>query len=211
MRKYNNKFRIESTRLQKWDYRNAGVYYITICTQNREYYFGEILNDKMQLSSVGVIANTLWYEIINHSNNVALDEFVVMPNHIHGILILDNDKNDIGGIDEDIDDDCRDVAYRDVAYRDVACNVSTGITEMTLGEKNEFMSTISPKSGSVGRIIGSYKSAVTKYAHKLGFDFAWQSRFYEHIIRNQKSLQKIQDYIINNPKNWENDKLNNRL
>ncbi len=201
MGKYNNKFRIESTRLQEWDYRNAGVYYITICTQNREYYFGEIFNDKIQLSSVGIIANILWYETINHFNNVALDEFVVMPNHIHGILILNNDKNDIGGIDEDIDDDCRDVA----------CNISTETTEMALGEKNEFMSKISPKSGSVGRIIGSYKSAVTKYAHKLGFDFAWQSRFYEHIIRNEKSLQKIQDYIINNPKNWENDKLNNRL
>lgn len=184
MEKYNNKFRIESTRLQTWDYRNAGTYSITICTQNREHYFGEIFNDKMQLSSVGVIANILWHEIINHSNNVALDEFVVMPNHIHGILVLNDDKNDIGG-------------------RDVACNVSTETSEM----KNEFMSKISPKSGSVGRIIGSFKSAVTKHAHRLGFDFAWQPRFYDHIIRNKKSLQKIQDYIINNPQNWGNDKL----
>ncbi len=77
-------------RLQTWDYRWAGSYFITICTQNRTNYFGEILHGKMQLSHVGVIANILWYEIKNRSKNVELGEFVVMPNHIHGILILND-------------------------------------------------------------------------------------------------------------------------
>ncbi len=90
--KFKNKYRIPSARLQTWDYRWAGAYFITICTQNREHYFGKIEKGKMILSNVGVIADILWYEIKNHAKNVELGEFVVMPNHIHGILILNNDN-----------------------------------------------------------------------------------------------------------------------
>jgi len=90
--KFKNKYRIPSARLQTWDYRWAGAYFITICTQNREHYFGKIEKGKMILSNVGVIANILWYEIKNHAKNVELGEFVVMPNHVHGILILNNDN-----------------------------------------------------------------------------------------------------------------------
>ncbi len=90
MEKYKNKYRIQSARLQTWDYGWAGSYFITICTQNREHYFGEIKLGKMVLSNIGVIANILWYEIKNHSQNIELGKFVVMPNHVHGILILKN-------------------------------------------------------------------------------------------------------------------------
>jgi len=74
--------------------------------------------------------------------------------------------------------------------------------------KNQQMAKISPKSGSVSFIIGSYKSAVSKHAHRLGYDFGWQERFYDHIIRNNKSFNRITKYIINNPQNWENDRFN---
>jgi len=77
----------------------------------------------------------------------------------------------------------------------------------SLRHKNEQMAKISPKSGSVSTIIRSYKSAVTKHAHRLGFEFAWQTRFYDHIIRNEASFQTINTYIINNPVNWQEDKL----
>ena len=70
------------------------------------------------------------------------------------------------------------------------------------------MATISPKSGSVSRVIGSYKSAVSKYAHKLGFEFEWQSRFHDHIIRDVMEYNRISNYIIDNPKKWDNDKFN---
>jgi hypothetical protein len=76
-------------------------------------------------------------------------------------------------------------------------------------EKNEFMSNISPKSNSISTIVRSYKSAVTKHAHRLGFDFAWQTRFHDHIIRNGESFEKISNYIINNPVNWQEDKFFN--
>ena len=88
MDKFRNKYRIPSARLQHWDYRWAGAYFITICTQHRIHYFGEIENQKMILSHVGILADVFWHEIQNHAQNVELGEFVVMPNHIHGILIL---------------------------------------------------------------------------------------------------------------------------
>ncbi|MFT4018000.1 MAG: hypothetical protein QM668_13625, partial [Agriterribacter sp.] len=86
--KFQNKYRIASTRLQNWDYRWNAPYFITICTLNREYYFGEIETGKMVLSKQGILADVLWHEIKNHAKNIDLDEFVIMPNHIHGILIL---------------------------------------------------------------------------------------------------------------------------
>jgi len=93
MDKFQNKYRIPSARLQSWDYRWAGAYFITICTRDRVQYFGEILNQQMQLSHTGIIADVLWYQILHHAQNVELGEFVVMPNHIHGILIITNDGN----------------------------------------------------------------------------------------------------------------------
>jgi len=197
MEKYQNKYRVESARLKGYDYGNTGLYFITICTANREYDFGEIINGKMQLSNLGVLADVFWHEIKNHSKNIELHQFVVMPNHIHGILeIVDNiDGNDVCDVGRDVG-------------RDVACNVSTGIVNTTQKPINKQMSKISPKSGTVGRIIGSYKGAVSKHANRLGLQFNWQSRFHDHIIRNEKSLEQIQSYIINNPQSWENDKFN---
>lgn len=87
--KYQNQYRIPSARLQTWDYGWEGKYFITICTKDKLHYFGKILNGKI-LSNIGVIANLMWYEIRNHQKNVELGEFVVMPNHAHGILILNN-------------------------------------------------------------------------------------------------------------------------
>lgn len=89
MSKYINKYRSESARAQWWDYGWNGAYFITICTADRDHFFGEIKNGKMILSPTGVVADLVWHEITNHSKFVELGDFVVMPNHIHGILILD--------------------------------------------------------------------------------------------------------------------------
>jgi REP element-mobilizing transposase RayT len=86
--RFNNQYRVESTRLQNWDYRWDGYYFITICTKDKIEYFGEIQNGEMVLSSLGIIADVLWHEIKNHAQNIKLDAFIVMPNHIHGIIIL---------------------------------------------------------------------------------------------------------------------------
>tara|TARA_R110000751_G_scaffold12330_3_gene42353 strand:+ start:23015 stop:23545 length:531 start_codon:yes stop_codon:yes gene_type:complete len=93
--KFRGKYRIESIRAQWWDYGWNGAYFITICTKNRNHYFGEITNGKMVFSSLGVIVDILWHEIPNHSKFVSLGEFVVMPNHIHGILLIDKPDNPV--------------------------------------------------------------------------------------------------------------------
>ncbi|MBS4012129.1 MAG: hypothetical protein KGZ97_00005 [Bacteroidetes bacterium] len=92
--KFKNKYRIASARAQWWNYGWNGAYFITICTQNRVHYFGEVNNGKMVLSNLGVIAYHFWNEIPNHCPFVELGNFIVMPNHIHGILILDKPGDD---------------------------------------------------------------------------------------------------------------------
>ena len=175
--KFRNKYRVPSARAAWWDYGWNGAYFITICTKNRLPYFGAIQNRKMTLANCGVLADVFWHEIPNHSNNVELGAFVVMPNHIHGILILDNPA------------------------------VQTlHATSLPPQQPPNRMSDISPMAGTVSTIMRSYKSAVTKHAHRLGFTFDWQTRFHDHIIRNNGEFQRINDYIENNPNNWTEDK-----
>lgn len=88
--KFRNKYRIKSARCHNWDYSSNAAYFVTICTQNREHFFGKIVNQKMILSEIGKIADKFWYEIPNHFPYIKLDAFIVMPNHIHGIIIIDN-------------------------------------------------------------------------------------------------------------------------
>lgn len=206
---YKNKYRNESARLQTWNYANDGAYFITICTHDRLHYFGEIENGKMQLSSIGAIANELWYEIKNHPKNIELGEFVVMPNHVHGILILTGNDEFVGN----------PVGSGTVGAINPIDPLVVGTLHATSLQpnpqqpqrgKNEQMSNISPKPNSISTIIRSYKSAVTKHVHRLGFQFKWQRRFHDHIIRNEKSLLNISNYIISNPTNWEEDKFNNK-
>lgn len=191
MSKFRNKYRIESSRLQKWDYGWDAAYFITICTKNRIHYFGKVENGKMKLSPIGVLANDLWHEIKNHAKNVDFGAFVVMPNHIHGILVLDGNNRDR---DVEMDKNTENGGDTD-GRRDKACLVSTpGQRRFQNQGKN-----------TVSSIIGSYKSAVTKHAHRLGYEFDWQSRFDDRIIRDDASYQRIRNYIDNNPSNWEKD------
>ncbi|MFA5056201.1 MAG: transposase [Dehalococcoidia bacterium] len=85
---FKSKYRVESSRLQEWDYSQNGYYFVTICIKNREYLFGQIKNDEMILSKIGRVAEQCWYEIPNHFTFVELDEFAIMPNHIHGIIVI---------------------------------------------------------------------------------------------------------------------------
>ena len=208
MDKFKNKYRIPSARHPHWDYRWAGAYFITICTQNRIHYFGEIQNGVMNLSNVGVIADILWHEIPHHAKNVELGAFVVMPNHIHGILILT-------GNDDDTNNDNVNVETGhalSLPPTDTPTDIPTDKSTDKSTEINSIEKTIGQQrfqnigKNSISSIVGSYKSAVTKHAHRLGFEFEWQTRFHDHIIRNEESFQKISNYIINNPALWHDDK-----
>ena len=177
---FKNKYRIESARLKGWDYRNPGYYFVTICTRGRGHYFGKVEGDDVRLSAIGEIAAQCWAETPQHHAGIELDEWVIMPNHAHGIVVI--------------------VETGIAVVETLHCNVST-----TTDKK---MSAISPKTGSLSVAVRSFKSAVSKLAHKAGHEFGWQERFWDHIIRDEKELNRIRNYIHANPSNWENDRNN---
>ncbi|MCK4420151.1 transposase [candidate division WOR-3 bacterium] len=177
---YKKKYRVESSRLKSWDYASTGYYFVTVCTKDKKCYFGNVTEKEIRLSEIGEVVQGFWLKIPEHFGNVELDEYVMMPNHLHGILIIEKGKN------------CRDEALP---------RLYTG--------KYPNMSRISPKAVSLSVIIGSYKSICTKKIRNSGVtSYSWQSGFYDHIIRNRKSLLKIREYIINNPLRWQYDQEN---
>ena len=305
MEKYQNKYRIPSTRMQNWDYGWAGSYFITICTRDREHYFGNVVDGKMKLSEIGIIADILWHEIKNHGKNVELGEFVVMPNHIHGIVILNEPVNNNGnnnGNDNGNDNDNDDNNDNDGGNDNGNDNGNNGgnndgndnndeIVETThalslpnplivpnplsvpnpliapnslsvpnpliapnslsvpnpLPESNSLsvhhslsvpntlpesipltvpdplsnphvlsIQSTQPAGKTIGQkrfqhqgkntlsaIAGSYKSAVSKHAHRLGMEFGWQPRFHDHLIQDDSEYRRISQYILNNPAKWK--------
>ena len=192
--KPNKKLGRKYTRLKNYNYAANGYYFVTICTHQKQRFFGDVVNGKMQLSTVGKIAHQYWSEIPQHSKHTYLDEFVIMPNHVHGIIIIDNPDN-------------RDrfIPNNNVPGRVVPWNNPTTVDgEWDLSQT---MSKLSPKSGTLSVIVRSYKSSVTRWCRQYGDDiFRWQSRFYEIIIREEKSLNNIRRYIINNPQKWTEDR-----
>lgn len=162
-------------RLKGHDYSQPGEYFVTICTKNREHLFGEIVDGVMRPSEVGEIVKRCWVDLPIHCPNIQLDEFVVMPNHVHGIIRI-----------LDVVDNCRVVRSNDPTM--------------------DIHSRISPKRGSLAVIIRTFKAAVTTLCRRNGrSDFAWQRGYYEHIIRNNASLAKIQAFLITNPQRWLTD------
>jgi len=178
---FKNKYRVESARLDDWDYSTPAQYFVTICTKGMFRWFGDVKHGMVTRSGYGDVAHQQWSRLPEYFPHIILDEFIVMPNHVHGIIALDTylDSRHNGG--------------------DVASNVST--------KKNIKMSHLSPRAGSLSTILRSYKSGVTHRIRALGRrEFEWQSRFYDHIIRSHKSLNSIREYIHNNPAQWEHDK-----
>lgn len=212
--KFRNRYRIQSARLQGYDYRNAGAYFITICTQHRNHFFGECENKQMQLSPLGLLAEQLWFEIPDHFPNTSLDAFVVMPNHIHGILVI-NEKWEIprtrhfDGIVEQLPETSSPLSsLSSLASVETHNYASLPATDspMTHPPTNKYYRDLSAPAKSVSTIVRAYKSVVTIRARKTDSPFGWQSRFHDHIIRNDVEYERIADYIRNNPTNWKEDR-----
>jgi REP element-mobilizing transposase RayT len=182
--KFKNIYRIKSARKAGYDYTNDGWYFVTICTKNMEPFFGKITDGKMNLSEIGKIVENYWLEISKHFPFVELDEFSIMPNHTHGIIGINNFGCHRDGRDE-------------------------ALPRLYDGKYPQ-MSEISPKPKSLSAIVGSFKSVSTKTIHQKSpeTNFAWQLRFYDRIIRNEKELDKIRKYIFENPLKWEFDRNN---
>jgi len=184
-------------RLTYWDYSSEGVYFITICCQNRHSFLGKIEDNEMILSEIGLIASKYWLEISNHFLHVKLDEFVVMPNHIHGILILDYSLVWTR----------HGVSIQSSSSENVgSCH---GMTLPSNQESNQNTNQFSkPVKNSISVIINQYKSSVKRWCNQNGsYHFRWQAKFYDQILHNENSIDMIREYICTNPKNWIEDEL----
>jgi REP element-mobilizing transposase RayT len=182
--KYNQeKHHRRSVRLQGYDYSGPGAYYITICAWNRECIFGEIIDGEMKLNEYGKVVHREWMCTGNIRPNVELDEFVIMPNHIHGILAINYRMN---------------VLRRGMPRRGVL-----PYTPANVGLRSP--------SQTIGAIIRGFKSTVTKSINILcntpGIP-VWQRNYFEHVIRNEKELFRIREYIRINPVQWDMDEEN---
>ena len=167
---YKNKFRVESSRLRDWDYSTPWWYYVTICTKHSKSWFGEVKNSRVILNKSGKIIEKEWLKTTDLRKMVELDYYVIMPNHFHGILIVNGPENFVNVVE----------THSDASLHKVKNNLSY--------------------------IIRGFKSSCTKQIHLSGNStFKWQSRFYDHIIRNEHDLRRIRNYIKNNPLKWELD------
>lgn len=191
---FKNKYRVESTRLKGWDYAAVGCYFVTICTRGRECFFGEVKDGEMHLSEIGDIVAGEWQKTESVRPNVELDEWVVMPNHIHGIIVIKHTvetfRRNVSDLPKETPRSEETPYIPEMPHRGVS-------TKARL------------KAGSVGAIIGQFKSVCTKRiwaARFLAFD--WQPRFFDHIIRDEPSLNNIRQYIVDNPAKWEQDQNN---
>lgn len=170
----------QTIRLKKYDYSDSGWYFVTICTQNRECLFGNIIDNKMNVNNIGNMIENIWSKIPKRFNMVELDMFQIMPNHLHGIIVI----------------------------------VGAGfMPALNYVEPIRATTRVAP---TIGDIIGAFKSITThecilgvKHNKWLPFNNRlWQRNYYEHIVRNEYSLNKIRQYIHDNPKNWQEDRNN---
>lgn len=163
-----------SIRIKEYDYTSPGAYFVTLVTYQRDCLFGEIRDAKMALNDLGSIADECWRAISEHFPFVELDAYVIMPNHVHGIIVI----------------------RESVGARHVCPSGYASPQQPPRG----------PAPRSLGAIVGSFKSAVTKrIGRELNATGIWQRNYYEHIIRNEKDLQRITDYIEMNPLRWNED------
>ncbi len=181
-----------SIRLRDYDYSSAGAYFVTIRTENREGLFGNVTDGDMRLNNFGVVVAECWRALPTHFPAVELDEFVVMPNHFHGIFVLDT----IVGAQH---------AAPGITTPGPICSVQKGAQHaaplQTSGHTNVM-------SGSLGAIVRSFKSAASKRINEIRNDPGspvWQRNYYERIIRNDHELERIREYIVNNPLQWTDD------
>ncbi len=173
-----------TSRLRGYDYSRAGIYFVTICAQNRRCIFGDILNGEIRLNDTGKIVAGEWVKSAKIRDEIELDEWVVMPNHLHGIVWIRN-----GDIDPMYD-------YR---RGDRRC------------EGDRPVAPTGPRPRSLGALIAGFKSAVTKQINQIRQTPGgglWQRNYWEHIIRNEDEFNRIREYIVNNPAQWDLDQEN---
>lgn len=174
--------RRKSIRLQGYDYSQAGAYFITVCTHNRVPLFGEIVDGVMVLNSAGQIVEKCWCAIPEHFPQVTLDEFVVMPNHVHGIITVGANNH-------------LPQHYLPLPSDETPIQSNEPPRPLQHGT-----------SRTIGSMVRGFKIGVTRWFRaNTDIHAVWQRNYYEHIIRNEDAYLKIAEYIQTNPQRWETD------
>ncbi len=175
----------KSIRLKDYNYTSGGGYFITICTQNREKLFGDIIDEEMLLNDVGKITQKYLVEISSHFINIVIDEYIIMPNHIHSIIILQKTDSRSG----------------------VTCNAST--------KKNKYSQISPKPGSLSAAIRSYKSAVTRWCNMNNHINFKWQRGYYDHVIRNEIELSHIREYIQNNPLKWhldiENKEINQKI
>lgn len=165
-------------RLPEYDYSQEGAYFVTICTQDRKCVLGDIIDGQMKLNKYGRIVEQCWCNLVSHYTGIELDTFVVMPNHVHGIIVITGDVNVIKNVGEGFKPSPTDTNRMNTKSHD--------LTEIVRAFKTFSARKINGERNTKGQKV-------------------WQRNYFEHIVRNEKSLNKIREYIYNNARNWQDD------
>lgn len=188
--KFADKFCVKSSRLNNFDYSTPGYYFITICTLNHNNFFGKIINNKMELNEKGIITKSELLKTFEIRKNIKLHQWVIMPNHIHLLIQL---------FDIPVETPCR-----------ASLHENKIIPVVIHSHKNHpyFFKTINIKSKQeIPKLINQFKSSVKRICNQNNLFFAWQPRYHDEIIKDQKQLLIIKNYIQNNVVNWKKDKI----
>jgi len=220
---YRNRYRIESSRSQNFNYASNGAYFITICTKDREHFLGKIIKSKMQLSRMGIIVIKCWFDLPNHYSNCILDEFIIMPNHVHGVIIIDNGddclnivetgfpargwspfrvKTCLYGNNKTLLKNCRDA-------KSCVSTAKQKIIKRNMAKQKT--NPIPTKYHSLSEMVRAFKTFSARRINEIQNTPGkpiWQPRFYDRIIRNGQELNRIRKYIVENPKEWKRDRNN---
>ena len=166
-----NTHRRQSTRLPRFDYTQQGAYFVTMCTRNRACLFGDIMNGEMRLNDIGRVAHRMWEEIPTHFPQVETNVWVVMPNHVHGVIVIAD-------------------------------------PHVGAAHASPLQRPSGPPKRSLGAIVGAYKSAVSRHVNQSGHPHGlpiWQRNYYDHVIRDNAALDRVRQYIADNPARWDED------
>jgi putative transposase len=186
--KYNpDKHHRKTTRLQHYDYASTGAYFVTLCTQQREHLFGDVVDSEMKLNEYGKIVQDEWHKSAEIRKEIKLDGFVVMPNHVHGIVFIQPIE---------IESDMRP---------------RVGAQGLAPLRKTKIQLRLVRPKKSLGSFVAGFKAGVTKGMNECRNTPGtpvWQRNYHEHIIRNDEDCNRIRNYIQHNPQNWATDEEN---
>jgi len=190
-----------SIRLQGYDYSQNGAYFITLCTHNRECLFGQIQNGQMILNEYGKIVEQCWNNLSNHYDNIELDAYVIMPNHFHGIILITDNVDNVDNVR----------AIRELPIHELPRQRKHELPIHELPRQQQKQRQQQRRKMLLPKIVGRFKTNSAKQINQMrntpGIS-VWQRNYYEHIIRDEKSLENIRNYIINNPAKWQDDDYN---